>query len=105
MSYCKMVNGKYIEMTAKEIAAMQTAQAEAEREYWQAIPYDEAVNARIRERYTESQEFAILRQRDEKPDEYAAYYAYCEECKTFVKAKKAEYAPAVMPEEVHNDPE
>jgi head-tail adaptor len=68
-------------------------QAEAERaeaEYWTSIPYDEAVNAKIRERYTESQEFAILRQRDEKPTEYAEYYAYCEECKAFVKAKKGE---------------
>ena len=37
---------------------------------------------------TESQEFAILRQKDEKPEEYNAYYAYCEECKDFVKAKK-----------------
>ena len=37
---------------------------------------------------TESQEFAILRQKDEKPEEYNAYYAYCEACKVFVKAKK-----------------
>ena len=84
----KNVNGVSVEMTAEEIAAMH----EAEREYWLNIPYDEAVNARIRERYSDSQEFAILRQRDEKPDEYAAYYAYCEECKAFVKAKKAEYS-------------
>lgn len=82
----KFVNGEYIELTAEEVAAMQAA----EREYWQAVPYDEAVNARIRERYSDSQEFAILRQRNEKPDEYAAYYAYCEECKAEVKAKKSE---------------
>lgn len=62
--------------------------ATAEDAYWASIPYDEAVNAKIRERYTESQEFAILRQKDEKPEEYATYYAYCEECKAFVKAKK-----------------
>lgn len=43
---------------------------------------------KIRERYTESQEFAILRQQNEKPDEYAEYYAYCEECKAFVKRMK-----------------
>ena len=49
------------------------------------MSYDELVNLKIRERYTESQEFAILRQRDEKPDEFAEYYDYCEECKTFVK--------------------
>lgn len=51
-----------------------------------AMPYDEAVDAEIRKRYTVSQEFAILRQRDEKPKEYAEYYAYCEECKALVKA-------------------
>jgi hypothetical protein len=84
----KYVNGQYIEMTAEEIAAMQAEAERAEREYWQNVPYDEAVNAKIRERYTESQEFAILRQRDEKPEEYAEYYAYCEECKAFVKGKK-----------------
>lgn len=85
----KYVNGQYIELTTEEIAERQAQTEAAEKEYWQNIPYDEAVNAKIRERYTESQEFAILRQKDEKPEEYAVYYAYCEECKAFVKAKKA----------------
>ena len=76
------------EATPTEIAEMEAANAQAEREYWQNIPYDEAVDAEIRKRYTISQEFAILRQRDEKPDEYAEYYAYCEECKLYVKQKK-----------------
>lgn len=88
----KYINGKYIELTAEEIATMQAEAERAEREHWANIDYDEAVNERIRERYTESQEFAILRQRDEKPDEYAVYFAYCEECKAFVKEKKAKYA-------------
>ena len=64
--------------------------APGECEYWQSIPYDEAVDAEIRKRYSISQEFAILRQKDEKPEEYAAYYAYCEECKAFVKTQKGE---------------
>ena len=51
-------------------------------------PYDEAVNAEIRKRYTGSQEFAILRQKDEKPQEYQEYYKYCEDCKEYVKSKK-----------------
>lgn len=85
---CKLINGKVVEIPQEEITAMQEAQAQAEAEYWQNIPYDEAVNSEIRKRYTESQEFAILRQRGEKPEEYNAYYAYCEECKAFVKAKK-----------------
>lgn len=77
-------NGVCRDMTAVEIAARE----QAEREYWDSIPYDEAVNAEIRKQYTASQEFAILRQKEEKPAEYAAYYAYCEECKAYVKAKK-----------------
>ena len=81
-------NGIYREVSPEEIAEIEAAQARAEREYWESIPYDEAVDNKIRERYSISQEFAILRQRDEKPDEYAAYFAYCEECKAFVKSKK-----------------
>lgn len=84
-------NGIYREMTAEEIAAMEAAQQEQERQYWQSISYDEAVDAEIRKRYTESQEFAILRQQSTKPEEYAAYYDYCEECKAYVKAKQASY--------------
>lgn len=81
-------NGVMREMTPEEITAMETAQAQAEQEYWQSIPYDEAVDAEIRKRYSVSQEFAILRQKEEKPEEYAQYYAYCEECKSYVKARK-----------------
>ena len=54
-----------------------------------AVDYGDAVNAKIRERYSESQEFAVLRQKEEKPDEYQEYFAYCEACKDFVKTKKA----------------
>ena len=49
--------------------------------------YSERVNALIRERYSESAELSILRQRDEKPSEFAEYYAYCEECKKRAKAE------------------
>lgn len=84
----KLINGKYIEMTDDEIAQSYIGLDEAETEYWETISYDDAVNAEIRKKYTESQEFSILRQRDEKPEEYAEYYAYCEECKAYVKGKK-----------------
>ena len=80
-------NGIYRDMTTEE----KTESEAVERSYWLNVPYDEAVNAEIRRRYTESQEFAILRQRDEKPEEYAAYYAYCESCKAYVKERKAKY--------------
>lgn len=49
--------------------------------------YENYVNALIREKYTLSQELAILRQRDSKPEEYAAYNAYCEQCKAQAKIK------------------
>jgi hypothetical protein len=84
------VGNRVWEATPEEIAEMKATNAQAEREYWQKVDYDEAVNAEIRKRYSVSQEFAVLRQKDEKPDEYAAYFAYCEECKAYVKAKKQE---------------
>ena len=43
--------------------------------------YGARVSELIRERYTLDSELAILRQRNEKPDEYQAYFAFCEECK------------------------
>ena len=82
----------YEEITKDEYDRLKSESMDEEKilaEYWASIPYDEAVNMKIRERYTESQEFAILRQKDEKPEEYAVYYAYCEECKAFVKDKQS----------------
>ncbi len=43
--------------------------------------YEERVVELIRLRYDINSEFAILRQRDSKPEEFAEYNAYCEECK------------------------
>ena len=84
----KLVNGKLVEMPPEEITAMQAEAERVEAEYWASTPYDDAVNSKIRERYSESQEFAVLRQQAEKPEEYAEYYAYCESCKAYVKGKK-----------------
>lgn len=84
------VNGVCREHTPQEIAEREAQKREEKRQYWQSIPYDEAVDAEIRKRYSISQEFAVLRQKEEKPDEYEAYFAYCEECKDFVKRKRSE---------------
>jgi hypothetical protein len=86
----KQIGNKVIEydLTPTEIAEIETQQQKAEQEYWQSVSYEEAVNTEIRKQYTESAEFAILRQKDEKPTEYAKYYSYCEECKAYVKEKK-----------------
>lgn len=86
----KYINGKRYDMTPAEIAAAEAAFAAAERERWLG-DYDTLVDEEIRKRYTVSQEFAILRQRDSKPDEYAAYYAYCEGCKAYVKQMREKY--------------
>lgn len=50
--------------------------------------YPERVNALIRERYSLSDELALLRQRDTKDDEYKAYYEYAETCKANAKSYK-----------------
>ena len=89
MKVCE--NGTYRELTPEEISAMEAERIRAEQEYWVNVPYEEAVNTEIRKKYSESQEFAVLRQKDDKPEEYAAYYAYCEGCKAFVKNKKATF--------------
>lgn len=47
--------------------------------------YGNQVNDLIRRRYSLSEELAILRQKDEKPDEYRIYFAFCEECKANAK--------------------
>ena len=49
------------------------------------LTYENRVNDLIRSRYMLSEELAILRQKDEKPDEYKAYFAFCEECKSKAK--------------------
>ena len=85
----RIFDGKvYRDMTPEEEAIAQEECRKVEAEYWLNTPYDELVDSEIRKRYSASQEFAILRQKDEKPEEYAEYYAYCEECKTYVKEKK-----------------
>lgn len=72
-----------------ESAKVKTRVALQERQYWQTTPYDNTVDAEIRKRYSISQKFVILRQRDEKPVEYAEYYVYCEQCKAYVKEKQS----------------
>lgn len=49
--------------------------------------YKSRVVALIRARYDQDDENAILRQRDTKPGEFAAYNAYVEDCKTKVRAE------------------
>lgn len=47
--------------------------------------YNDRVNDLIRRRYSLSEELAILRQREEKPEEFAEYYGFAEQCKQEAK--------------------
>lgn len=57
---------------------------ETNPESWEAL-YESEIVRRIRQRYSVNQELAILRQRDEKPEEFAEYNEYVEACKEAVK--------------------
>lgn len=46
-----------------------------------------AIENRIREKYSISDELAILRQRDTKPEEFAEYNAFAEQAKAEVNAE------------------
>lgn len=47
--------------------------------------YKQMVVKRIRERYSQDDELAILRRRDTRPKEFEEYDAYVEECKAEVR--------------------
>lgn len=64
----------FIEQTAEQIEAQKQARYEAK------------VDSLVRKKYSLSNELAILRQRDTKPEEFAEYNAYVEECKALAKA-------------------
>ena len=49
--------------------------------------YPSLVDSKIRQRYSMSDELAILRQRDIKPDEFAEYNFFCENCKQEAKVE------------------
>lgn len=51
----------------------------------QIMPYEELVVQFIREKYTLDDELAIQRQKETKPDEWEAYFAYCEKSKKKAK--------------------
>ena len=67
----------------RRLLAMNEQVAEGTR----AKVYGKLVTDKIRLRYSLSEELAILRQRDEKPEEFAAYNAYAEQCKAEAKAE------------------
>lgn len=69
-----LINGEYVEVEERTIDVPEIE-----------ITYEEKVVSFIREKYSIDDELAIQRQRDTKPEEFQAYFEYCEECK--LKAK------------------
>lgn len=59
---------------------------ETNPESWEAL-YESEIVRRIRQKYSVNQELAILRQRDEKPEEFEVYNKYVEACKAHVKSE------------------
>lgn len=58
---------------------------EASPDTWSSY-YEGEIVKLIRKKYTVDNELAILRQRDEKPEEFAAYNEYVEACKAYVRS-------------------
>lgn len=72
-----IVNGALVERDkSAELAEIKTT-----------IDYPQLVENKIRTRYSVSAELAILRQRNSKPEEFAEYNAFCEQCKTEAKTE------------------
>lgn len=55
--------------------------------------YEQRVVELIREKYTLDAELAIQRQRDEKVEDFAEYYDYCEECKRRAREEQEQPQP------------
>ena len=47
--------------------------------------YERLIEALIRRRYSVSDELAIMRQRDDKPEEFKTYNSFAEECKALAR--------------------
>ncbi len=77
----KHPEGIVVDMTKEEIAAL--------NENIPVISYEERVVNRIRQKYSIDDELAILRQRDTKPEEFAAYNTAVEQIKS--QERSAEY--------------
>ena len=57
---------------------------EADAKSWTDL-YESLIVKKIRARYSVNQELAILRQQTTKPEEFAAYNEYVEQCKAEAK--------------------
>ena len=81
----KEINVQTGQITARELTPEEIAQMEAIQNEEIVVDYGFEVDRLIRQRYDISEELAVQRQRDEKPDEFAEYNEYCEWCKSEIK--------------------
>lgn len=72
----------YDEYEDIKVYTLYTAEELAERKQQK---YEDRVVELLRKKYSLNQELAILRQRNEKPEEYQAYHDYAEQCKATAK--------------------
>ena len=72
----------YDEYEDIKVYTLYTAEQLAERKQQK---YEDRVVELLRKKYSLNQELAILRQRNEKPEEYQAYHDYAEQCKATAK--------------------
>ena len=70
------INGKVVTLPDEEAIAITITKDE----------YPSYVSMKIHEKYSVDDEIAVIRQKEEKPEEYAEYYAYCEMVKAEAKA-------------------
>lgn len=75
---------KYIDNKIIEISEEDLQQQIQEQE---KLSYPQLVESMIRQKYSVSDELAILRQRDTKPEEFTEYNNFCEQCKSTAKAQ------------------
>ena len=71
------INGVTREMTTEEIAKQEMEQ----KHFIQSQGYGEFVESLIRRKYSLSDELSLHRQQFKKPEEFAEYDAYAEQCK------------------------
>ena len=98
--------GQWEELTVAEADEKLRAAENEER-------YRRMVSDGIRARYSLDAELAILRQRDTKPEEFAAYNAFAESCKADAKIllmrekaeREAEFAAAQKAAQLEGEPE
>ena len=86
----KYIDGQLVQPTEMEKAAYNAAQQTKRQAYLESTKterYEARVEELIRVKYSVSQEFALLRQRDTKSDEFETYWQYAEQCKAQAKSE------------------